>query len=184
MQSLCNIRMKNIKLNLGCGENSYENYVNLDKLSIPGVNIVYDLEKTPLPFEDNSVSEVKCEHILEHIVNFMPLIEDLHRICIPKASINILAPYYKYEGAYRDPTHVRFFTEHSFDYFQDRVKFSNYSKARFKVLNVEKRVRFISDVIDKRKKTMILTPNWIRPFLDKFLFDVYSELSFNLEVIK
>jgi len=172
------------KLNLGCGTKSIPGYINIDKSALEGVDLKWDLEKTPLPFEDNSVSEVTCEHILEHIVNFMPLIEDIHRICEPNARIEVLAPYYKYEAAYRDPTHVRFFTEHSFDYFQDGVEFSHYSKARFKVENVEKRVRFLSSVKNKRKKIMGATPNFLRPFLDHFFWNVYSELKFELTVIK
>ena len=173
-----------LKLNLGCGNKQYEGYVNVDKVALPGVQFVHDLEKTPLPFDTNSVSEIRCEHILEHIVNYMPLLEEMHRISKPNAKIHVLAPYYKYEAAFRDPTHVRFFTEHSFDYFHEGVKFSHYSPARFEVDNVEKRIRFISDVKDKRKSIMKMIPNFVRPALDMFLWNVYSELKFEMRVIK
>jgi len=172
------------KINIGCGQNVYEGYVNIDKIKLPGVDLVYDLEKMPLPFEDNSVSEIRCEHILEHITNLMPLIEDLHRISVPHGKIEVLTPYYKYEAAYRDPTHVRFFTEHSFDYFQDDVNFSYYSSARFKVESVEKRVRFFSSIKNNRKRIMTMIPDFFRPLLDHFLWNVYSELKFNLRVVK
>lgn len=177
-------RNEKLKLNLGCGENIYTGYLNVDRMPLAQVNLVHDLEKIPLPFEDNSVCEIRCEHILEHITQYMPLISEIHRISIPGGRVKVLAPYYKYEGAYRDPTHVRFFTEHSFDYFQDGVKFSNYCTPRFKVLNVEKRVRFFSDIKNKRKEIMSKTPNFIRPFLDHFFWNIYSELVFDLEVVK
>lgn len=173
-----------IKLNLGCGENIYSGYTNLDRANLPGVDLVWDLERTPLPLSDNSVSEIKAEHILEHIVNYLPLLEDLHRIAKPKAKFEVLVPYYKYEAAYRDPTHVRFFTEHSFDYFQDGVKFSHYSDIRFNVKSVEKRVRFLSDVKNTRKKIMKMIPNFSRPILDMFFWNIYSEIKFDLEVVK
>jgi len=176
--------MRDLKLNLGCGNRPYVGYINVDKLALPGVQVLCDLEKTPLPFSTDSISEINCEHILEHVVNFLPLMEEIHRISKPEAMIHVLAPYYRYEGAYRDPTHVRFFTEHSFDYLQDGVEFSFYSKARFRVEKVEKRVRFLSDVQDKRKKRMQSIPNFIRPFLDHFLWDIYSELKFELKVLK
>jgi len=171
-------------LNLGCGEKAYREYVNIDKKNLPGVDLVWDLEKTPLPFQDNSVSEIKCEHVLEHISNFMPLMEELYRISKPKAKIKIFVPYYRYEGAYRDPTHVRFFTEHSFDYFQEGVKFSHYSKARFKVKYVKKQIRFFSDVKERRKKIMQLIPDFLRPILDIFFWSIYSEINYELEVLK
>ncbi len=173
-----------LRLNLGCGKKQYEDYINVDKVALPGVQFVHDLEKTPLPFDTNSVSEIRCEHILEHIVNYMPLLEEMHRISKPDAKIHVLAPYYKYEAAFRDPTHVRFFTEHSFDYFQDNVEFSHYSQARFKVEKAEKGVRFMSSVKNKRKKIMAMTPKFLRPFLDHFMWNVYSELTFDLRVLK
>ena len=172
----------NLKLNLGCGENSYEGYINVDKSKLSGVDFIWDLEKTPLPFKTNSVSEIKCEHILEHIENFIPLIEELHRICKQGAIIKISGPYYKYEAAYRDPTHVRFFTEHSFDYFQEGVKFSHYSKARFKVKKMELKNHFFSDVKNLHKKIIKFIP--FKRILNHFLWNMFSEINYELEVVK
>ena len=172
----------NLKLNLGCGENIYEDYLNIDKVSLDNVDILWDLEKTPLPFKTNSVSEIKCEHILEHISNFLPLIEELHRICKPDAKIYVSAPYFRYEAAYRDPTHVRFFTEHSFDYFQEGVKFSHYSNARFKINKVELKNHFFSDVKNLHKKIIKYLP--FKKFFNIFFWNIYSEINYELEVVK
>jgi hypothetical protein len=177
------LSQKDIKLNLGCGDNPCRGYVNIDKVKLVGVDLVWDLEKKQ-PFKNDSVSEIRAEHILEHITNYMGLLEEMYRISKPKAKIHILAPYYKYEGAYRDPTHVRFFTEHSFDYLQDGVRFSHYSNARFRVIDVEKRVRFFSDVKNKQKILMNMIPNFLRPFLNLFFWNIYSEIRYELEVVK
>jgi hypothetical protein len=114
----------------------------------------------------------------------MQLMEEVHRICKPGAEFHVIAPYYKYEGSYRDPTHVRFFTEHSFDYFQDNVKFSHYSPARFRVNKVTKRVRFLSSVKDPRKKIIAIIPDWVRPVLDLALWNIYSEIVYDMSVVK
>ncbi len=171
-----------LKLNLGCGDKTYLGYLNIDKTSLPNVDFVWDLENTPLPLKTNSVSEIICEHILEHITNFIPLMEELHRICKPKARIHVSAPYYKYEAAYRDPTHVRFFTEHSFDYFQDNVKFSHYSKARFKARKVKLRNHFMSSVKNLHKKIIKFVP--FKRILNHFMWNMFSEINYELEVIK
>ena len=110
--------------------------------------------------------------------------EEIHRVSRHGARLYVLAPYYKYEGTYRDPTHVRSFTEHSFDYFQDRVKFSHISNARFKVHKVRKRVRFLSSVRNKQKKIMKLIPELLRPLLDIFFWNIYSEVEYEMNVIK
>jgi len=173
---------KNLKLNFGCGENTYPNFTNIDKTLLSNVDLVWDLEKTPLPFKTNSISEIKCEHILEHITNFMPLLEEFWRISKPNTIIHILAPYYKYEAAYRDPTHVRFFTEHSFDYFQDSVKFSYYSKARFKIKKIKLRNRFMSSVKNFHKRIIKFVP--FKKFLNMFCWNMYSEICYEIEVVK
>jgi hypothetical protein len=51
--------MKN-KLNLGCGTDIMPGHVNMDKLRLPGVNIVHDLNKFPYPFKDNQFDTVFC----------------------------------------------------------------------------------------------------------------------------
>jgi len=173
--------MKN-QLNFGCGEKIYSGYTNVDKIELPGVDLVWDLEKTPLPFKSDSVSLIKCEHILEHVSNFLPLVEEMWRICKPKAIIHVYAPYFRYEAAYRDPTHVRFFTEHSFDYFKNGVKFSHYSKARFNIKKIEFRNHFFSDVRNLHKKIIKYIP--FKKFLNIFFWNIYSEIYYELEVVK
>lgn len=40
------------RLNLGCGNNIKERWVNLDILEGKGVDVVHDLNELPLPFEN------------------------------------------------------------------------------------------------------------------------------------
>jgi SAM-dependent methyltransferase len=171
-----------LKLNLGCGKKSLSGYTNVDKILLPNVNLVFDLEKTPLPFKTNSVREVRCDHVLEHIYNFIPLMEELHRVCIPGGLIYISAPYYKYEGAYRDPTHVRFFTENTFYYFQESASLSHYTKVRFNVKNISRGNCFHTDLRTSHKNIIKFIP--FKKFLNLFLWNMYSEINYELEVVK
>ncbi len=172
---------QHLKLNLGCGIKSLTGYMNVDKCHLPNVDLVLDLEKI-LPFKTNSVKEVRCDHVLEHIHNFISLMEELHRVCIPGGIIHISAPYYKYEGAYRDPTHVRFFTENSFYYFQKDTVFPQYTSARFNVKNVSLGNRFHTDLKTSHKNIVRFIP--FKRFLSLFIWNIYSEISYELEVVK
>jgi len=55
-----------VKLNLGCGNDIKEGYINIDKYNNTGlVDIKADLGS--LPFEDESVDEIYTSHVFEHI---------------------------------------------------------------------------------------------------------------------
>jgi predicted SAM-dependent methyltransferase len=56
-----------MKLNLGCGFNKLDGFVNVDKQAACQPDMVLDLERLPWPFEDASVSEVAAFHVLEHL---------------------------------------------------------------------------------------------------------------------
>jgi predicted SAM-dependent methyltransferase len=107
-----------MKLHLGCGKKRIKGYVNCDISKEVNPDKVLDLEKNPLPFKDNSIDEILAEHVLEHINNFIPLMHDLRRICKNGTIIKIKVPFYSSWGQYNDPTHVRFFTPFTFNYFK------------------------------------------------------------------
>lgn len=171
-----------LKLNLGCGRRRHEGFVNIDKQRLAEADMIWNLERTPMPFKPNSVSEIVCEHVLEHINNFMPLMEDIHRVCKPCALVKVTVPYFRYEGAFRDPTHVRFFSEHSFDYFCNGHSYNFYTKARFRLKKVELRTNFRSSTRNLHKSIIKFVP--FKRLLNPFLWNMYSEVYFELEVLK
>jgi predicted SAM-dependent methyltransferase len=54
-----------IKLNLGCGTNSYKDYINIDKKDYDNCDLVCDILN--LPFKEERVDEIKAIHSLEHL---------------------------------------------------------------------------------------------------------------------
>ncbi len=112
------------KLNLGCGRTPIEGWINLDHIDLPGVNVVYDIEKLPLPFEDQEIDEILCNDILEHI-DYIPLLADLHRILKPGGVLTIQVPHFTSRDNYIDPTHRKRFSIRTFDFF---VKGSRYER--------------------------------------------------------
>ena len=111
-----------MKLNLGAGNlDVREGYVNLDSWPYPGIDILWDLNKLPLPFEDNKFDEILAYSILEH-VNYVPLMDELHRILEPGGIIKIRVPHFTFVEAHADPTHIHYFSYMTFFYFKKGLK--------------------------------------------------------------
>ena len=169
-----------MKLNLGCGNDYLKGYINCDISKDVGPDKIVDLEKK-LPFKDNSVDEIVANHVLGHISNFIHLMEELHRICKKGAIIKIRVPYFAYPGAFQDPTHVRFFTLKTFNYFEEGGELNYYSKARFKIK--QKRICFF---VTRPSRIFDFFINRIAPFYERFLSRIVpaEELKIILETVK
>lgn len=128
-----------LRINLGCGNHPTPGWLNLDVVALPGVQLVWDLENLPYPIPDGCVERIEASHVLEHVLAFMPLMEELHRILAPGGILHVKAPYYKSTNAFDDPTHVRFFTERTMDYFDPaKNEYAFYSEARFRVKSLKR----------------------------------------------
>jgi SAM-dependent methyltransferase len=112
------------RLNVGCGRNILEGWINLDGFQHPGVDVVYDLEwiyketnKWALPFENETIDEFYLSHVIEHIRNVYPLMQELYRVAKPNALMTIRVPYGSSDDAWEDQTHIRAYFPQSFGYF-------------------------------------------------------------------
>ena len=101
-----------VKLNLGCGSTLVPGYVNVDKYGSPDVR--HDLEEFPWPWGDDSVSEVRLIHVLEHLgttpAKFLGVLDELYRVCRHGARLYIAVPHPRHDFFINDPTHVRAIT--------------------------------------------------------------------------
>ncbi len=109
------------KLNLGCGKDIKEGWINLDIGDVPGVDVSHDIEKLPLPFPDNSFDEILCNDIMEHIW-YIPVLKDIHRILAPGGQVNIRVPHFTSKNNAIDPTHIRTFSVETFSFFAADTK--------------------------------------------------------------
>lgn len=99
-----------MKLNLGCGYDIREGYVNVDKFS-PEANVRWDLEVLPWPWKDNSADEIVLKHVLEHLGQatelYLNIIKEIYRVAAPNALIHIEVPYPFHPHYIGDATHCR-----------------------------------------------------------------------------
>ena len=171
------------RLNLGCGINQKEGYVNCDISEEVNPDMIVDLEK-PLPFEDNSIDRIMSNHILEHIENFNELINEIHRVCKEGSIVEIRVPFYTHYGAFTDPTHKRFFTPFTFDYFADSpFRYESAKSPLFKINKVKLKFVYRNCFINR-----IINPivNWNHRVYCRFFANIFpvAEIHFELVVIK
>jgi len=151
-----------MRLNLGCGnihfpvtrddgyarpysyampDSCYDatDWVNVDLHPSKAVDQKVDLFDLPWPWEDSSVDEIWCSHLVEHIPHDLPVTErvrsdDLYkcmkvdgwyawfyeawRVLKPDASIWVMVPYAFSRGAMGEPTHRRYLVPEAFTYFE------------------------------------------------------------------
>jgi SAM-dependent methyltransferase len=143
--------LKPIIVDLGCGPNKTAGALGFDRLAQPGVNVVCDMER-PLPIRTGSVDGIHMSHIIEHVRELIPFMEEVYRVCRAGAEVRVVAPYYTSRGAFRDPTHVRFITEDTFQYFEPPTDYG--VKTNFRIERIEyeyrKPFRFFPRYLQKR----------------------------------
>jgi|AntAceMinimDraft_17_1070374.scaffolds.fasta_scaffold98707_2 SAM-dependent methyltransferase len=175
-----------MKLHFGCGNEHLKGYVNCDVSKQVNPDKIVDLEK-PLPFEDNSVDEIVINHTLEHINNFIPLMKEMFRINKNGSIIQGKVPLYCSVGAFQDPTHVRFFTPFTFDYFGNN-SFSyevGFGDGYFSIIEIKLKYSFgnsffkmnwlMNPIINLNHRIYCKLFAWVFPA---------SEMSFKLKVVK
>jgi predicted SAM-dependent methyltransferase len=80
-------------LNVGCGTNIKEGFLNLDYNWRPGIDICWDIRKK-LPLPDNFLQGIFAEHCLEHITYFecVAFLKEAYRTLLPGGTIRIVVP--------------------------------------------------------------------------------------------
>lgn len=106
-----------IVVELGCGPNKPQGRIGVDRLDLPGVDIVADLEEGLPFFPDNSVDLIYSSHLLEHVNNLGVLMYDIWRVLKPEGRKHLVVPHFSNPHYYSDYTHTRFFGLYSFEYF-------------------------------------------------------------------
>ena len=151
---------KTKKINIGCGKDIKEDYTNLDKLKSEGVDVVWDLDKYPYPFKDNSIDEILAFHILEHIKDYETCIDELIRILKPEGILHIKVPHFSSAGS-NSEFHKRKFWYHSFS--SERV----YHKTSLEITFYDQSLEQVYKKINFAKPFffMKLINFWIMPLI-------------------
>lgn len=143
-----------LKLNLGCGENYKEGYVNVDIDPKVNPDVVADVNITPWIWaKSDSVDRIEMNNLAEHLKNFIDIAEECHWVLKNGGILWIKVPFIKTEisknaslaeiqlflkelsgsilDCFSDPTHVGLkFTTRTFDYFDsEHYRWQKFGKS-------------------------------------------------------
>lgn len=122
-----------MRLNLGCGSRPMKDAVNVDRADIPGVDLVWDLdhEWTSWPWNNDSVEAIHARDLFEHLDHPVKFMTECHRVLIPGCTLWIRTPNIQLSpvDAFTDPTHRRFPTWQTFDYWIEGTPYYEHNAA-------------------------------------------------------
>jgi len=94
-------------LNIGAGNKIIAGAVNHDLTKHrPEIDVVWDLNDLPWPWEDNSFDKINATAVLEHLrMDLMMSLNECWRILRPGGTIYLKLPHWKHDTSWMDPTH-------------------------------------------------------------------------------
>lgn len=78
-------------LYIGGANRRPDGYINLDILSVPGVDVVADVEH--LPFRDGLFTRVECDAVLEHVHDPVRSVAEMARVLAPAGYLHVVTPF-------------------------------------------------------------------------------------------
>ncbi len=126
-----------VRVDVGCGSRKIPGAIGIDTASIPGVDLIGDLERG-LPLRTSSVDVLHAYYVIEHVDDFLAAMGEIWRVLKHGGVAHIKAPHGSSPYAtWKDPTHKRGLEIATFAYFDDTyfdgIAFSYYSPARFRI---------------------------------------------------
>lgn len=133
-----------MRLNLGSGSRPLPGWLNVDIAQTGHVDYVWDLD-TPgnWPFVTSStrgpepadhagkVEQIVAKDVFEHLSDPIHFMVQCHRALRVGGQLYIRVPHYLHRDAFTDPTHKRFCTEHTFDYWIPGTQLFNDHNAAY-----------------------------------------------------
>jgi len=157
-------------VDLGAGPRRYPGAYGFDIMVREGVDVVCNLEQG-IPMQSDSVDMVFSAHVVEHIKNFVPLMEEIYRVCRQDAQVCISVPYFASRGAFTDPTHVNYFTEDTWQHFE-RPTYG--VKTNFRIEHIEFAMR----------KPFRWFPRYFQKRFRRYLWNVCEGITVSMRTIK
>ena len=171
-------KRERVVLELGCGPAKQEGRIGIDRLDLPGVDIVADINEGFPYLPDHSVDEIHSKSLFEHVENLEFFMAEIIRVLKPGGKNNLFVPHFSNPYYYSDYTHTRFMGLYTFYYFAEerdqlKRKVPNfYTDVRIRILSQRlifqstfRGVNFLKKLFEK----FINLSTWLQEFYEENL---------------
>lgn len=110
-----------MKLNLGCGKNHLQGYINCDEQEENNPDLILNLNVYPYHFHSNTADYILLKHVLEHLDNPVKTIEECHRILKKGGVLEIRVPHWNAD-LWGNPWHKHRFSKKWFMCFDKNTQ--------------------------------------------------------------
>lgn len=146
------------KLNIGCGRDYREGWINIDISRSVRTDVLMDIRKECFHDEDGSAQLIYISGVLEQIGSndeFLHVMRECYRVLEPGGIMQVVVPNARYAIAHRDPMDVRKFTPETFEYFRKGAREhdlygSVYGFDGWESITIDENERHILTVIMKK----------------------------------
>lgn len=106
-----------IKLYLGAGTKRQPGYRHVDIKDGDGIDKVWDLNRRPWPWDDNTVKLIVAEDVVEHLdISLIDFCDEAWRVLCPGGELFVRTPHHTGDSSWIDPTHRWHLNEQAFHY--------------------------------------------------------------------
>jgi SAM-dependent methyltransferase len=122
------------KLNLGCGNKKVPGYINVDNNPNCKPDVIVDLDGGLTQFQDDSMDEIRAEHVLEHVDDLLLVLNEMYRVSKDGAIWVIQVPHFSY--GFVHPFHKRGFSYGTFDWLFSKSSPEHYGNLGLSVMEI------------------------------------------------
>ena len=87
-------------LDVGCGTAKVNGAIGIDRVNLPGVDVVHDLNKFPWPFDSESFDAIYMNDIIEHLTDTIRVMEECYRLLKSGGRVYIRVVYWNHKYAF------------------------------------------------------------------------------------
>lgn len=122
-----------MRLNVGSEPGYLDGFTNVSTNTLVKNDQVIQPDKTPWPWQENSVTELRLVHLLEQISaadnRYTEVIQEIYRICQNQATVTVVSHHPRSDGFIDDPRNVRPIMRAGLEMFDQRLN-REWQKAR------------------------------------------------------
>jgi SAM-dependent methyltransferase len=168
-----------MKIDIGCGNFLKPGFIGVDQDPGSAATHFCNLDSEPLPFPDNSVSEIYSSHTLEHLKT-TNILNEVSRVCRDGARVLFIIPYAWNNDAWVYG-HVQPYSEVNFEHIC--VHFPEFWHRALGVQWLMHEVNYLvpQDIQDELASQRFPVP---LKFAVRHLINVVKEISFYIEIKK